>query len=307
MFIKLGRKYTLNLDYLKSFYWAAKSNSISTASEILYISQPGLSMQIKNLEAELGCALLNRSNKGVLLTSAGEIVFDYAKSIFALEENMLTSIKDLENKKNILSIASCKNFGSYYLASQLKNFKDLFSSVDITIDLFNTNEVIEKVLNYDFNIGIILGSSHQDHLEEIEFFNDRFVFFTHISCPYDTLDIVDLPKIPISLRDKQSTTYSILQTFAENNGININDFNVLLSSNCIEIVKAAVLSGCSLSFLPQSCIQFELDHNLLKEVHLTNCKTELNLQYHYSFIKRKQYELNLYEKSFRDFLLSLQK
>lgn len=99
----------MNLDYLKSFYYIAQCNSISKASEILHVTQPGLSMQLKSLESELGFSLMSRSNKGVLLTSEGEIVYDYAKSIFTLEENMYNSINSLEQKKNTLFIASARH------------------------------------------------------------------------------------------------------------------------------------------------------------------------------------------------------
>lgn len=90
----------MNLQYLKSFYITVKVNSISKAAKILHLTQPGLSMQIRALEKELQVSLLNRSNKGVNLTEAGKIVFDYAGTILSLQENIERDLKTLKAQKN---------------------------------------------------------------------------------------------------------------------------------------------------------------------------------------------------------------
>ena len=78
----------MNLQYLRAFYVTVKVNSISKAAKTLHLTQPGLSMQIQSLEKELQVSLLNRSNRGVELTDAGKIVFDYADTILSLQENI---------------------------------------------------------------------------------------------------------------------------------------------------------------------------------------------------------------------------
>lgn len=295
----------MNLDYLKSFYCVARYNSISKASQKLHISQPGLSLQIKNLESDLGNTLLIRSNKGVLLTSAGELVFNYAKSIFALEENLYNSIEELALKKDKLSIACCKNFGSHYLASKLYGFKEIYSDADIRIDVYSTPEVIESILDYNSNIGVIIGPSNKDTLEETEFCHDELVFFTNSSYPKDSMKKDEFIKAPLIIRDKCCTDYKIVLSFTKANGYNLEDLNVLIYSNCIEIIKSFVFNKVIFSFLPRSCIQFELERNLFKEIKLDDFQIKSNLQYSYALIKRKQYELNFYEKSFKDFLFSI--
>ncbi len=78
----------MNLDYLRSFYITVKCNSISKAAKHLHLTQPGLSMQIQNLEDEVGAMLLIRSNKGVELTEEGRIVFEHAATMLSLESNI---------------------------------------------------------------------------------------------------------------------------------------------------------------------------------------------------------------------------
>jgi len=74
----------MNLQYLKAFYVTVQLNSISKAAKELHVTQPGLSMQLQSLEKDLEVTLLTRSNKGVKLTEAGEVVFDYANTILSM-------------------------------------------------------------------------------------------------------------------------------------------------------------------------------------------------------------------------------
>jgi DNA-binding transcriptional LysR family regulator len=296
----------LNLDYLKSFYYIAQCNSISKASEILHVTQPGLSMQLKSLESELGFSLLSRSNKGVLLTSEGEVVYDYAKSIFALEENMYNSINSLEQKKNTLFIASCKTYGSYQLAFNICNFKDIHSGLDICMDTFNTSEVIDKILNHDYNIGIIKGNCSteaKEMIEETSFFDDEIVLCINPSYSKDEIKIKEVKRIPLIMRDTDSGTYKMVKKFLNNSGIDICDLDILIRSNCTEIIKSSILKSCCASFVSKSCIQKELDNNLIKIIKISDVENFDDLSFSYHLINRKQYKLNIYEQSFYDFLL----
>jgi DNA-binding transcriptional LysR family regulator len=300
----------LNLDYLKSFYWIAQCNSISKASEVLHVTQPGLSMQLKSLEAELGFSLLSRSNKGVLLTSEGEVVYDYAKSIFSLEENMYNSIKSLAEKKNTLFIASCETYGSYHLASNICNFKEIHSGLDISMDTYNTDEVIDRILNHDYNIGIIKGACETEAkglIEQTKFYDDEIVLCVNPSYSKDEMKIKEVKRIPLIMGNSESGTYKMLKKFLNNNGLDISDLDVLIYSNCTEIIKSSILNSCSASFISKSCIQKELDSNLVKTIKITNVDNLNDLRFSYYIINRKQYKLNLYEQSFFDFILKKNK
>ncbi|WP_028828742.1 LysR substrate-binding domain-containing protein [Proteocatella sphenisci] len=296
----------MNLDYLKSFYYIAQCNSISKASEILHVTQPGLSMQLKNLESELGFSLLSRSNKGVLLTSEGEIVFDYAKSIFTLEENMYNSINSLEQKKNTLFIASCKTYGSYQLAFNICDFKDIHSGLDICMDTYNTSEVIDKILNHDYNIGIIKGHCSPEvmnMIEEIPFYDDEIVLCINPSYSKNEIKIKEVKRIPLIMRDSDSITYKMVKKFLNRSGIDMGDLDVLIRSNCTEIIKSSILKSCCASFVSKSCIQNELKNGTMKIIKISDLDNFDDLRFSYHLIKRKQYKLNTYEQSFCDFLL----
>lgn len=91
----------MNFEYLQSFYITVKCNSISKAAEALHLTQPGLSMQLKNLEKEIGADLLIRSNKGVRPTEEGKIIYNYADTILSMKDNIERDIKKYKKKLDL--------------------------------------------------------------------------------------------------------------------------------------------------------------------------------------------------------------
>ena len=103
----------INLDLYRIFYIVAKNGSISSAANILYISQPAITFQIKKLEEQLGVSLFTRTKHGVLLTDEGHILFNYVKT--AIEsidngENTLSNLKNLDsgNIRSGVSTTICR-------------------------------------------------------------------------------------------------------------------------------------------------------------------------------------------------------
>ena len=304
----------MNLDYLKSFYCIAECNSISKASEKLHISQPGLSSQLKKLETELGHPLLDRSNKGVCLTEAGELVFDYAKLIFKLEENLYEDLKKINKNKNNLSIAACQNFGSFYFSSKIHHFEEIYQDTNVTINTYNSSQVLTNILNHNYNLGIIVGSENCKYLEDSincehvdinNFFEDQLVLCINQSYPKDTITIPEFLDLPIILREKSSCSYALVKEFVEKIGININNLNISFSSNSINITKDSVLNSSACAFFPKSAIGFELNEGRLKKLKFKNPDFTTKISFYYSLIKRKEYNLNSYEQKFKDFILTI--
>ena len=95
----------INLDSYNVFYAVAKSGNITKASNILHISQPAITKQIKNLEEELGFQLFIRTKRGVILTSNGEKVYEQIKEAMKYIKN----IENISNSLNKLETGTLRN------------------------------------------------------------------------------------------------------------------------------------------------------------------------------------------------------
>ncbi|MFP4020966.1 MAG: LysR substrate-binding domain-containing protein [Halanaerobium sp.] len=306
----------MKIEYLKSFYYTARCKSISKASKTLHITQPGLSKQLQKLEESFSMPLLQRSNKGVVLTEIGEKVFDYAETILHLEENLFNEIEMIKNKNKHLVIASCQNFGSFYFASKIHKFEENYNELRVKIDTFNSSEVLNKVLKHDYNLGILAGMENCDHLffeknceqcpyiDKYDFFEDSLVLCASNEFEQDLITKRELKKIPIIMREKDSSAYNLINNFLAEINYKINELNVSLVSNSVNITKQSIINGSSLGFLPRSSIDLELERELIKIVDIETEHANL-LDFEYSLIKRKNYQLNQHEKNFYDFILGI--
>lgn len=293
----------MNIVHLRSFYNTVKYKSISKAAKELHLSQPGLSMQIQNLENTLGVSLLNRSRRGVELTDEGKIVYEYADSILLLEDNMLISLQNLSERNNDIKIGSCKSMGEYALPCALYAFKQVYSDLNISMHIDSTFSIIKKIQDMTLNLGIIQESSVPNDLECKVILSDELVLVANKDYVHNKISISDLYSLPIVMRDPDSATRVNLESILKKNGININKLNVIFEFNSLEAIKQSVSSGKCLSFIPKITIRQELRNQSLKKVTVENLDTKFN--YYISY--RKNHNFSKAEECFMKFILSKSK
>lgn len=290
----------MNLDYLRSFFVIVESNSISKAAKKLHLTQPGLSMQLQNLENEVGAKLMIRSNKGVELTEEGQVLYDHASTILSLESNIKKNIKNLKENKNILSICACKSLGDYVLPCSIYTFKEIYPDLDVFLEVYDTSNVIQKLTNHEANIAIITGDYKSKNIVTLPILKDELVLVSGPDSEFDEIDIDGLMELPLILRDQSSSTRVLLSNILENQFVNMDDLNVILSVNSPESIKSAILSGRGYAFLPRVVVRPELRSGLMKAVQIKGLDTSFN--YHLAY--RKDSQFTPYEEKFKKFISS---
>lgn len=142
----------VNLNSLKIFLVVATSNSFLEASNKLYISQPAISKSINKLEEDLGVSLFYRANKGVILTSDGEILLKYVKDsrkLLLACERMLSSNNSLDSGSIVIGAQS--HIVRNYLLEKINNFRSLFPNVMFRIVDLSTLELIEGLEKHELD------------------------------------------------------------------------------------------------------------------------------------------------------------
>ncbi|WP_270475025.1 LysR family transcriptional regulator [Clostridium cochlearium] len=290
----------MNLEYLQSFYVTVKSNSISKAAENLHLTQPGLSMQLKNLEKELGVTLLNRSNKGVEMTEEGKVVFDYAHTILDIKGNIERDLKSLHETVPTLIIGSCKSVGEYALPCSIYTFKKFNKDIDIHMQIDNSEEVIKKLCDHTINIGIVQKHPENNSISTKTIISDELVLVGSAYNDKNKISLEELRDLPLILREEGSGTREIILNSLEEKNIDLRDLNVIYNLNSPEAIKSSISSDKGFSFLPKLIINKELKKNYLKQIDID----ELKIDFKYYLVYRKNYKLTSYEKRFVDFIIS---
>ena len=151
----------MNMLHIKYAVEVAKYGSLNKAAEVLLIAQPNISRSIKELEADLGISIFNRSAKGMVLTPEGEEFISYAKSILKQIDEVENLYKKGIPKKQKFSVSVPR---ACYISDAFAEFSKCIS--DEPAELFyketNSQRTINNVLNKDYKLGIIRYAENYD-------------------------------------------------------------------------------------------------------------------------------------------------
>ena len=199
----------MNILHVKYAVEVAKVGSLNKASEKLLVAQPNLSRSIKELEADLGITIFERTAKGMTLTIEGDEFIGYAKSILLQIDQMEKMYKDGSEKKQKFSISVPR---ACYIAEAFVQFSKQLSEnpAEIFYKETNSQRVITNMLQHDYKLGIIRYAENYDKffkvmLEEKELHSELVTEFT-----YRLLMSKDSP-----LAKKEQITFDDLESWIE--------------------------------------------------------------------------------------------
>ncbi len=140
-------------------YVLAQEMNMRKAAERLFVSQPALSQRLQNIEKDWGTKLFLRSQKGLSLTPAGEMVIRLAQEVLQKEEQVKEQIQSLESEVHgTLKIACASIVGQNWLPKVLKRFVDKYPHAKISLITGWSSEILKAVYDDEVHIGIIRGN-----------------------------------------------------------------------------------------------------------------------------------------------------
>lgn len=151
----------MNILHMKYAVEVARVGSLNKAAETLLIAQPNISRSIKELEADLGITIFDRSSKGMFLTPEGETFIGYAKNILKQIEQVEDIYKNRSVKKQKFSISVPR---ACYISEAFAHFSKYLSdeSTEIFYKETNSQRTINNILNHDYKLGIIRYAENYD-------------------------------------------------------------------------------------------------------------------------------------------------
>ena len=145
----------LNYNKLKYFYTTAGYLNMTKAAEVLFLGQPALSVQIKELEQELGVSLFIRTNRGLVLTNAGNILYARIKPFFDDEQALIQDVKKAALKDKNTLRAAIVGMNLLYSFSEYVNEFNEKNNVNVTLKRMNEGPLTEALRNTKTDIGIL--------------------------------------------------------------------------------------------------------------------------------------------------------
>ena len=246
----------MTVKQLRAFLAVAQSLSFAQACERLHLSQPALSLAIKNLEESLGGQLLLRTTRSVSLTPEGELLLPIARRLLADWDNteeLLRQHFTLQLGK--VAIAAMPSFAGNLLPMALKAFRDRYPKVNVAVHDVINEQVLEMLRNRRVELGIAFEPEALDGLEFIPFYTDRFVAVVPAGCP-----LAELPELSwaqllkerfITLQRPSAVRLLLEESIAAQHG----KLQAAFESHQLVTVGRMVAQGLGVSAVPSLCIQ----------------------------------------------------
>lgn len=271
--------YTLH--QLRVFQKVVQLKSITKAAEALNMTQPGVSIQMKNLQEQFDMPLTELLGRQLQITDFGGELYAIATRI--LEEIDLIDYRANQYKGVLagkLKIASVST-GKYIIPYFLKGFLDLYNGVDLSLDVTNRREVIANLEKNEVDFALItLIPEHLDLEKEILMPNKLYLLAGAEVNPDEARDLMNLPLI---YREEGSGTRQQMQSFFDNKGVK-PQVRLQLKSN--EAVKQAVLAGLGYSVIPLVSLKNELKEKQVQIIPVEGFPLEA--QWHLIWLKQKR-------------------
>lgn len=251
----------MEIRHLRYFCVVAELEHFHKAAERLFITQPALSNQIKQLENELSTKLFYRVGRNVRLSESGEYVLRAAKKILNEVESLKDSISQLESgETGSLNVGVLQSINALYCKQLITEFDQLHPKISINIREMSNKDIEVGLISgeLDVGIGFILDKSYNKSLDfELLFSEDWKLITSKKNAKFGSL-ILNSASHPLKtiLFPTGFETRTIVERYISDNEIVTNSIN---ESNKISLILDLVSTGNSFSILPDAFAQIHND------------------------------------------------
>ena len=259
----------INLNQLRTFYLAAREKSITRAAEVLHVTQPAVTMQIKAFESQLDVKLFRKYGKELLLTDVGQVLYSYAKRMFKIVDEMeyvLKSYGDLT--QGSLTIGTTRSFARHLMPGLLSRFQESFPKVKVFLKVGSSQEIADSIAAFKYDMGIIGRLPHLNKLKVVPYTKEEFCVVispNHRLAAKSMVSIFELKNEPIIIRESGSgSRHAILSLLASHDV----KPSVLVEAGSVEFIKEYIIKERGISFLYKPEIELEAKMGLLKPLDI---------------------------------------
>ncbi len=250
----------LTIRQLEVFEEVARRGSYTRAADALHLSQPAVSMQIKQLESNSGLSLFEQIGKKIFLTQAGQELYNYSRKISRSLEDVDDVFKQLKGIKKGRLTVSAVSTASYFTTRMLAEFSRRYPGIDISLNVINRFHLLQQLENNVPDLVVMgqLKDQEQAGIDTQIFMENPLVVIARPGHPLEKENNIPLARFATEqfvVREKASgTRYAIEQYFAKRHVP--FKFSMELSDN--ETIKQAVAEGFSLAIVSLHTLELEL-------------------------------------------------
>jgi DNA-binding transcriptional LysR family regulator len=257
---------------LAAFCAVVERKSFSQAAELLGISQPAVSLQIRSLEQRLGTQLLDRSGRRVEPTEAGMRLYRGSQRLLALEEQLVEDVSSGDGGplRGTLELGASSGPGETVLPVLLCEFQRQHPEVRVALSVFDTQTVVDLVARRELELGVVGASRRHRGVVFEPFFRDEVI----LVCPPGhrfagrTITLDDLRSEPLILMQEGAGVRQVIEDEVRRAGVRLRDLDVRLELGLKESVRIAVRAGYGVTFISRASVETDLEAGTIVEARV---------------------------------------
>ena len=290
----------LTLRQLQCFSSVARNLSYTRAAEELHLTQPAVSMQIRQLEQQAGLSLTEQFGKQIHLTEAGTEVYRYARSILQQVEEMddvLDKLKGVAGGRLKIAAISSAN---YFAPRLLGTFHQRFPDVSVSMDVTNQKAVLKQIVENAVDMAIMGQPPKDSQVEAIPFMHNPLIIVAppeHRLAKRKRIAQKELEKEVFLVREPGSGTRGAMERFFREQKLKLTTG---MGMGSLSSIKQGVRAGLGLGLLPRDAVQVELQIGHLVELKVKG----LPIERQWYVVLHKGKRLSLAAEEFKSLLIN---
>ena len=248
----------MDLWQLTVFCKVVELESFSKAGNAVYLSQPTVSSHIKELEADVGCRLIDRFPKKASPTRAGELLYGYAKKLLNLRDEAEAALAELQGAvKGRVAVGGSTIPGVYLLPRVVGSFTRAYPQVTVALVIGDSARVVSGILSGELELGVVGSDAEDDGISQELLFRDEMRLVVSANHRWAGLKGVlpeELQTEPFIVRETGSGTLKSMQRGFENGRIPLRKLNITAEMGSTEAVRQAILADAGVSILSMTAV-----------------------------------------------------
>ena len=252
----------MTLRHLRIFTAVVDCRTMHQAAESLYLSQPGISQAIRELENHYQVRLFERYKKKLILTADGEKLLKHCRVLLA-EYDSLEQVMKEAREIPVIRVGATVSVGEEILVPMISAFEQEYPAIRAEVTVNNTEYVEECILNGRLDMGLIEGQVVSSDVELVPFYQDRMLVVAAPGNPLAGEQEVtpeQLSQFDIITREQGSQARNVLLNMLHDQGINVH-----IKWNCTNVhtIKQAVMAGQGIALLSSLVVEQEVTEGSL--------------------------------------------
>ena len=260
-----------NYEHYKIFCKIVECQSISKAANQLYVSQPAVSLAIKQLETSLGAKLFFRTQKGVTLTTEGSMLYNYVKqgcTLINVGEEKLKELSALQAGE--ISIGASDMTLRFFLLPLIEKFHRNFPLVKIKITNAPTPETLQHLKEGLIDFGAVsepVENNPNFNFKSVKSVKDILVAGNNFKELQDKpkIQVKELQKYPFIMLEKGTSARQHIENYFKNNNVEIHPEIELAAS---DLVVEFIRRGMGIGFILEDFASEDLKNGYLNKINL---------------------------------------